>query len=132
MDVSLVLRAASCWGAWGEAMSILKRLRIEHDTAKQWLEQAYWLVTRVPDADYLKMTRQITSEGLCGGTVRLHADDWDNGDSLVMMLWKPPEGFRHLLSHVGMMERPWLYLKLASTNHTPSSPSGRMVAICTG
>ena len=40
MDVSLVLRGASCWDAWAEAMNILKRMRIDYDTAKEWLEKA--------------------------------------------------------------------------------------------
>ena len=43
MESSLVLRAASCWNAWGEAMNILKIKGLEEETAKRFLEQAYVL-----------------------------------------------------------------------------------------
>ena len=43
MESSLVLRAASCWNAWGEAMNILKIKRLEEETAKRFVEQAYVL-----------------------------------------------------------------------------------------
>ena len=106
MESSLVLRAANDWSSWYEAMNRLKSLGLEEDTAKRFLEQAYWDLTRIAADDYSRVMARISREGLCGGTIRLHADDWDDGESLVMMIWKPPEGFCHLLSEVGMMERP--------------------------
>ena len=106
MEASLVLRAASCWHAWGIAMNILRAMRLSHDTAQTFLQQAYWGLTRVADDEYHRITSQILRDGLCGGTIRLHASDWDNGESLVMLLWKPPEGFVHLLNDVGRRERP--------------------------
>ena len=106
METSLVLRAANCWNAWGEAMSRLKALGLSEETSKKFLEDAYWALTRIPAIDYSRITAEISQTGLNGGKVRLHADDWHNGESLVMMIWKPPEGFCHLLSEVGMRERP--------------------------
>ena len=105
MDSALVLRAASFWEAWDEAMSIIKIKGLEEKTAKRWLEQAYWQLTRIPDAEYNRVTTQITREGLRGGTVRLHVDSWDDGDALLMMIWTPPSDFTHLLSDVGLQER---------------------------
>ena len=67
MESSLVLRAASCWNAWGEAMNILKIKGLEEETAKRFLEQAYWDLSRIPDADYRRITSQISREGLRGG-----------------------------------------------------------------
>ena len=76
MEATLVLRAASCWGAWATAMAILKNLNIEDATAAEWLEKAYWLITRVPEPLYRELTKNIIDHGLCGGTVRLWASDW--------------------------------------------------------
>ena len=101
----MVLRAANCWDSWHEAMQRLKSLGLEKETAKRWLEQAYWQATRIPDAEYIRVTTQITREGLRGGTVRLHVDSWDDGDALLMMIWTPPSDFTHLLSDVGLQER---------------------------
>ena len=105
MESSLVLRAASCWNAWGEAMNILKIKGLEEETAKRFLEQAYWDLSRIPDADYRRITSQISREGLRGGTIRLHVDSWDDGEALLMMVWTPPSQFTHLLNEVGLRER---------------------------
>ena len=105
MESSLVLRAASCWNTWGEAMNILKIKGLEEETAKRFLEQAYWDLSRIPDADYRRITSQISREGLRGGTIRLHVDSWDDGEALLMMVWTPPSQFTHLLSEVGLRER---------------------------
>ena len=105
MEATLVLRAASCWGAWATAMAILKNLNIEDATAAEWLEKAYWLITRVPEPLYRELTQSILDRGLCGGTVRLWAADWHCGDSLVMLRWQPPNGWVHLLSETGRRER---------------------------
>ena len=105
MESSLVLRAASCWNAWGEAMNILKIKGLEEETAKRFLEQAYWDLSRIPDADYRRITSQISREGLRGGTIRLHVDSWDDGEALLIMVWTPPSEFTHLLSEVGLRDR---------------------------
>ena len=94
MESSLVLRAASCWNTWGEAMNILKIKGLEEETAKRFLEQAYWDLSRIPDADYRRITSQISREGLRGGTIRLHVDSWDDGEALLMMVWTPPSQFK--------------------------------------
>ena len=101
----MVLRAANCWSSWYEAMNHLKSQGLEEETAKRFLEQAYWALTRIPDADYRRVTSQISREGLRGGTVRLHVDSWHDGDALLMMVWTPPADFTHLLSEVGLRER---------------------------
>ena len=101
-----MLRAASCWHAWGVAMTMLRAMRLSKDTAKTFLEQAYWGLTRIADEDYRRITSQILCEGLRGGSVRLHAADWDSGESLVMLIWAPPDGFVHLLNEEGLRERP--------------------------
>ena len=86
-------------------MSILQKLNIEYETAAEWLEKAYWLLTRVPEPLYFDLTRHITEHGLCGGTVRLWTADWHCGDSLLMIRWQPPPGWIHLLNEVGRRER---------------------------
>ena len=105
MDSSLVLRAATCWSAWYEAMDYLRSKGLEEETASKFLEQAYWDLTRIPAADYSRVTARISQEGLRGGTVRLHADNWHDGDAFLMIVWTPPAEFTHLLSEVGLRER---------------------------
>ena len=105
MDSSLVLRAANCWSSWHEAMNHLKSQGLEEETASNFLEQAYWDLTRIPAADYSRVTARISREGLRGGTVRLHVDNWHDDDALLMILWTPPADFTHLLSEVGRRER---------------------------
>ena len=105
MGSSLVLRAATCWSAWHEAMYHLKSQGLEEETASNFLEQAYWELTRVPKAEYTRITSEISKNGLTGGTVRLHSDSWHEDDSLIMIIWTPPAGFAHLLNEVGLRER---------------------------
>ena len=84
---------------------IEESLSIEDATAAEWLEKAYWLITRVPDPLYKELTKNIIDHGLCGGTVRLWASDWHHGDSLVMLRWRPPDNWVHLLNEAGRRER---------------------------
>ena len=66
-------------------MAILKDLNIEDATAAEWLEKAYWMMTRVPERMYREPTQIILDRGLCGVSVRLCAADWYCDDSLVML-----------------------------------------------
>ena len=106
MDTALVLRAATCWDAWHDAMARLKTKGLGKEEATKFLEDAYWQLTRVPAEDYARLTADISRHGLRGGSICLHADDWSNDESLMMLTWTPPAGFAHLLSDVGLMERP--------------------------
>ncbi len=105
MDTALVLRAATCWDAWNDAMAWLMTKGLGKEAAAKFLEDAYWQQTRVPAEDYARITAHISQHGLKGGTIRLHADDWSHDDSLVMLLWTPPAGFSHLLNEIGLRER---------------------------
>ena len=87
-------------------MSILRAMRLSHERAKTFLDQAFWGLTRIADEDFRRITSQILCEGLRGGSIRLHAADWDSGESLVMLIWTPPDGFVHLLNELGRRERP--------------------------
>ena len=110
MDSALVLRTTSCWNAWQEAINLLQARGMAEEDATDYLEQAFWDLTCIPAAEYSRVTSQITREGLAGGTVRLHVDDWNDGDALLMVIWSPPAGFTHLLSEVGRRERRALIL----------------------
>ena len=105
MEEGFILRTASCWIAWQEAIDRLQARGMAEEDAKDYLEQAYLDLTRIPAAEYSRVTSQITREGLAGGTVRLHVDDWNDGDALLMVVWTPPAGFTHLLSEIGRRER---------------------------
>ena len=86
-------------------MNLLKGRGMAEEAASDYLKQAFWDLTRIPAAEYSRVTTQISREGLRGGTVRLHVDNWDDGDALLMILWTPPAEFTHLLSEVGRRER---------------------------
>ena len=102
----MVLRAATCWDTWNEAMAYLMMKGLGRGAAAKFLEDAYWQLTRAPADEYTRITTHISQNGLKGGSVRLHADDWHDDESLMMMVWTPPAGFTHLLSDVGLRERP--------------------------
>ena len=64
-----------------------------------------WDLTRVPAVEYNCITSQISQDGLKAGSVRLHADNWDDNESLMMIIWTPPADFAHVLNEVGLQER---------------------------
>ena len=66
-------------------MVILKDLNIEDATAAEWLEKAYWMMTRVREPMYRSPNQTHPDRGLCGVSVRLCAADWYCDDSLVML-----------------------------------------------
>ena len=101
----MVLRAASCWTAWAMAMAILEKMGLDWEASKEWLTKTYWQLTRVPEPLHKQLTQSILNHGLRGGTIRLWAADWHRGDSLVMLLWRPPTNCMHLLNEVGLRER---------------------------
>ena len=87
-------------------MALLMMQGLGKKGASKFLEDAYWELTRIPANDYTRITAEISQNGLKGDSIRLHADYWHDDDSLMMMIWTPPEGFCHLLSEVGLRERP--------------------------
>ena len=86
------------------AMAILEKMGLDWEQSKEWLTKTYWQLTRVPEPLYRHLTENIVAHGLCG-SVRLHADDWHSGDSLVMLVWRPGPRWMHLLNEVGLRER---------------------------
>ena len=51
MDTALVLRAATCWDAWHDALARLKAKGLGKQEATKFLEDADWQLTRVPAED---------------------------------------------------------------------------------
>ncbi len=103
----------------------------DEDTASKHLERAYWDLTRIAADDYSRVTARISREGLRGGMVRLHVDNWDDGDALLMMVWTPPSDFTHLLSEVGLKERPGAIL-IYPIKHIQKTPSPKRYFLCVG
>ena len=101
----MVLRAASCWDTWHQAVSYLMLQGLAKETAAKFLNDAYWDLTRIPGDEYTRITSHISQNGLNGGCVRLHTEDWHDDESLLMIVWTPPAGFVHLLNEVGLKER---------------------------
>ena len=74
----MLRRLVRCYGH-------MEDLNIEDATAAEWLEKAYWMMTRVPEPMYREPTQTILDRGLCGVSVQLCAADWYCDDSLVML-----------------------------------------------
>ena len=104
MDSSLVLQAATCWTAWWFAIGLLQEKGYNSEDATKWLQARFWDLTRVPEPLYRQLVDNVITYGLWG-SVRLHTDNWSDGDSLLMIIWCPVPRWVHLLNPTGRRER---------------------------
>ena len=104
MQDTAVVHAGTSHSAWELAILQLIESGMERDAAEAWLLARHWQLTRVPDALYEVLTRNVLTYGLWGH-VQLACANWHDGSSLVMLLFKPSRHWVHLLSPTGLKAR---------------------------